>query len=158
MVLRLAKQAELETVLALYRAAVGDPFCSWNDDYPTRAHVQFDFDTGALFVLEETATIIGAISLQAENEYDALPQWQVRQGARELGRLVIADSHRGKGLAAAAVEEMMRRLQQEGARAVHLLVAPYNVPALKTYAKLGFSAVGDEWIYDAVYRLMEKPL
>ncbi len=43
-------------------------------------------------------------------------------------------------------------------KSIHLSVAKSNIPAYKTYIKLGFKTVGEVEIYGGDYYLMEKQI
>lgn len=49
---------------------------------------------------------------------------------------------RGKGLAAAAIEQLMALARGHGVMAVHLVVRHENAPALRVYERAGFTAPG----------------
>lgn len=155
---RPAKPEETSAVLDLYHSVQGTPFCTWNNDYPGIFEIDRDMNSGDLFVLTENDRIIGAISVDPENELDDLPFWTVRKNAAEIGRVVIHPDLQGKGLASLLVESIQNELRKRGCRAIHLLVAVINLPAYRTYRKLGFSVLGETTQWGIDFYVCEKAL
>ena len=89
MLFRKAEMCEAETVMGLYKAVIGTPFCPWNESYPGEIEIAEDLQAGTLYVLEEDREIIGAISIVPENEYDDFECWTVKENTREFARVVI---------------------------------------------------------------------
>ncbi len=70
-------------------------------------------------------------------------RWRISQDAYKLERFAVLASHRGLGIGAALVSFVLRQL--EPGRTIYL---NSQESALKFYAKLGFTAVGDRF-YEA---------
>ena len=157
-IFRPAKKDETETVLALYRQSVGTPFCTWDETYPGLWEITHDLDAGTLFVLESEGSVIGAISINYENELDDLPEWHIRENAGEFTRVVLRPEYRGKHLAKVLVTHVMAEMKKRGLRAAHLTVVPENLPAFRTYLGLGFSVVGEAELFGHRFKLCEKEL
>lgn len=156
---RPAQAYELEAVEALYKAASENPFSVWNQEYPTIEDARHDLETGNLFVLSNGMEIVGTLSIVPEREMDALPCWTLRDGTeRELARITVSRNYQGKGLAAVMVEQILAKLKESGCHVVRLSAAVSNLPAWKTYQKLGFQILGEDDLYGSRYYLMEKLL
>jgi [ribosomal protein S18]-alanine N-acetyltransferase len=56
----------------------------------------------------------------------------------ELRNLVVHSSHRRNGIGRALLENLIRRLQESGAKELYLEVRPSNQPARAFYAAAGF--------------------
>lgn len=153
-----ARCADAAEILALYRAAIGKEFCAWDETYPTEREIAGDLASAGLFIVREEGRIIGAVSVVPENELDGMKEWQVQENVREIARVVVAESARGRGLAAQMVGEILEALKASRVCAVHLSAAVGNVPALKTYERLGFLNRGAAELYGGKYFLMEKIL
>ncbi len=157
--IRKATKSDADTVFALYRSAIGSEFSVWNEEYPGRFEIEQDLAADSLYVLTEGDAIIGAASVVPENELDDFSCWNCKDGLhKEIGRIVIAADHRGKGLAFVIVQGMVEILRQKGYRSVRLSVAKTNIPAYKTYIKAGFTPVGEAELYGGNYFLMEKKI
>ncbi len=156
---RLAYPHELEAVVALYDTARLEPFTAWNEEYPLRTDALRDLETDNLYVLIEADVVIGALSVVSENETDDLDCWHITgEGVHEIARIVIAPTHHGHGYARLMVEHICAILRERGGRAVHISVSTGNPPAMNTYPRAGFVAVGEADIFGGQYVLMEKEL
>ena len=156
--LRPATEDELAEIAGLYAQAASLPDCTWDEDYPTLADARRDFLSGGLYVYTLCGRIIGAASVIAENEYNALPFWKEKSSAREIARVVIAPPFRGNGYAAKMLAALCSVLKEQSASAVHLLAAKSNPAAVKTYEKLGFSFLGEHFCYGIHFFVCEKKL
>ena len=59
-------------------------------------------------------------------------------GGGELGYLVVAPGHRGRGLGAALITAALRRLRRGGYRHIFLGVQSWRLPAIRSYLRVGF--------------------
>lgn len=157
LVFRPAEKQELETVVSLYEEAKGKEFCFWDEEYPTISNARSDYESGGLFVLCESGRIVGALSLEHEKELDALVEWEENNSA-EIGRIIVKGDSHGKGYAGYMVTKMAEFCKKRSFAAIHLSAAKGNVPALKTYEKLGFKIKSCVFIYGGEYYLLEKIL
>ena len=155
---RKAKETEIEAIAALYESVKGQKGCTWDEFYPSIDTAREDFSCGGLYVLTEENSVIGAVSVVGENELDDENCWREKTNAREVARIAVAPSRQGQGLAAEMLKILFRELEMSGCRAVHLLVAKENPPALRTYQKLGFDFLGDHFVYDNDFFMCEKIL
>lgn len=159
LVFRPAQASELSAVEALYRAASGSPYSVWDENYPTLADARHDLETGNLFVLMEGAALAGSLSIVPEREMDDLPCWTVNDGTQcEIARIAIASAYQGRGLAARMVLDILPILKERGCHTVRLSAAVTNLPAWKTYRRLGFQTLGEADLFSSRYYLMEKNL
>ena len=111
-----------------------------------------------LFILRDGEKRLGAISAVPENELDAFGCFKVKENAKEIARICIAPEYQGRGYAAKMVGLMINKLKEEGAAAVRISVYVKNVPAEKTYKKLGFDFLMKTELYGAEYYICEKVL
>ena len=158
MVFRKAGKDEAETVLALYRAVTGTPFCTWDESYPGEEEIRNDLSSGTLYVLEEKGELIGAISIVPENEFDGFDCWQVTDNVREFARVVLRPDCQGKGLSVCLVEGIVQELRKQRTAAIHIAVAEGNVPARRLYQKKGFGIRGEADLFGHHFILCEKVL
>ena len=158
MVFRTAREADAETILALYKSVVGAPFCAWNEFYPGMEEIDADIASKGLFLLEDGGQIVGAVSAVPENELDGLPCWQTPGPARELARVIVRPSLQGRGLSKVLVQNALDALREGGCAVVRLAVARENIPARRAYARLGFITVGENDMYGHHFYLCEKAL
>ena len=158
MIFRKAKINDAEAVLALYKAVIGMPFCTWNDSYPEEEEIKEDLSAGTLYVLEEDQKLIGAISIVPKNELNHLDCWTIKENAREFARVVIRQDHQRKGLSVHLIEGVIQELQKQNAAAIHIAAAKENIPALKLYQRMGFTFCGEADMYGHNFYLCEKAL
>ncbi len=159
MAFRLACSADLEAVASLYRDAAQNPYSVWDEAYPTLSDAQQDLNTHNLFVLTEDGQVIGTISIAAEHELDAFSIWQSPSSSCcEIARISVRRDFQGQGLASVIVRHILEVLRMRGCRSVRLSAASCNLPALKTYQKLGFLIQGEAHLYGGHYYLLEKIL
>ncbi len=157
MVFRKARTWELDQVRNLYLAARDDPFCAWDEEYPGIREILADNQAGMLYVLADGDQLAGALSIVPVNELDSFSCWKSRTGKeRELARITVAKEYRGRGLAAYMVTSAFSILHELNCPAVHLSAAKDNIPAVRTYQRLGFSCVGEEAMYGGRYYLFER--
>lgn len=159
-IFRPATEADLAGVLVLYESAKQEPFSVWNEDYPTAVDATHDLETDNLYVLEEDGRVIGTLSVCPENEMDGFSHLFAYHapGVREIARIaVVADRH-GRGYAALMVSRICEILAARGVPALRISVAKGNLPARRTYPRVGFSEAGEAQMYGGDYVLMEKTL
>ncbi len=157
MIFRSAIPGDLPQITGLYRAAIGTPGCTWNENYPGAFELEHDFASGNLYVLAEGETVVGAVSVVSPNELDDACAWEI-QNAKEIARVVISQNHKGRGLAAQMLSQLFAKLKQEGCAAIHLSAACCNSAAIKTYRRLGFSFPAQAHLYGHQFFLCEKKL
>lgn len=159
MTLKHADYNDLEKIMQLYKSVIGTEFCAWNEYYPEYEELNHDFETENLYTLNENNTIIGAVSVVPENEMDNLDIWKINdKTVHEIARIVVDKKYQGKGNAYQMVSLIIEHLKENGCKSVHLSVADINIPAWKTYKKLGFEIVGEQDMYGGHYFLCEKIL
>lgn len=155
---RLANESELDNIIKLYSSAVGNDYCTWNNEYPTMLEARDDFDNRSLYVLTIEDQIIGAISIVPINELDDFEGWNIKDNVREIARVVMASDFQGLGLGKLMVANVLTVLEKNGYKACHLSVALENKPAYKLYLSLGFVNRGEAFMYGGSYYLLEKEL
>jgi len=153
-----ATEYDSAAVLSLYKSAIGTEFCTWNEYYPTELEIGNDIKTGNLFLMKQGEEIIGAISIEPENELDGECKWQIKDNAAEIARVVIAEKYKGQGHAKTLVSFAISEIKNRGFDAVHLSVAKKNIPAYKTYKSLGFETLCETDLYGNRYYLCEKKI
>jgi RimJ/RimL family protein N-acetyltransferase len=92
------------------------------------------YPDAAVFVAEDGANIVGRLSLSRD------PHPASRHVA-DLG-LMVAASHRRRGIGTALLDEAVRWARETGVRKLELHVFPWNEPALALYGSFGFEREG----------------
>jgi RimJ/RimL family protein N-acetyltransferase len=88
----------------------------------------------AVFVAEDDGVVVGRLSLSRD------PHPASRHVA-DLG-LMVAVSHRGKGIGRMLLEEAVKWSRMSEIRKLELHVFPWNEPALRLYESFGFEREG----------------
>lgn len=155
MKLRKALFSDVDAAAAMYRDVIGVNNSVWDENYPTHENAEDDFRDGRLYIFENDGEIIGACSVEYENELDEFDFWKIRQGSLEISRIVIARKHQGKGLAKVMVKLFIKELAEQGCSSIHLLAAKSNPAAIKTYKSIGFEFVGECFAFGHDYYAAE---
>ena len=155
---RPAQKTDAEAVLALYKAVVGTPFCVWDDEYPGTAEIERDLAAECLFVLEENGEIVGAVSINPENELDAPDCWRARENTGEFARVVIRPDAQGRGLGKILVADILGKMKERGYEIARLAVEANHIPAQRLYRSLGFQTVDRKEMWGHQYLLCELKL
>lgn len=125
MLLREFAMADYDAVHALWCDAGGGVSLRPSDERDEVAK-KLARDPDLFLVAEEEGRIIGVV----------MGAWDGRRGW--LHHLVVAHGARGRGIAAALVTEVERRLQAKGCLKVNLLVHAGNEAARRLYRRLGY--------------------
>ena len=158
--IELASPQDADAIWALYRSLLGSPYGTWDEDYPTREIVEEDLANNDVLLLRLPEGGIGAaIVVEKSEEFEADVPWypDVTRWCA-LGRLGVAHGLQGRGIARRMLTEAMARAKAEGYKAVRFLVGAHNVPALRSYATLGFEVCGHTRMWDEDWLCYEKRL
>ena len=155
----MAKESEREESLSLYRSQLGREYCAWDEDYPGNDEISFDLSRDALFVMKRGGKIIGAVSIEEDQDVDDLPCWNpdLAPGG-ELARLCVSPEYQNEGLARKLMGFGIQELKNRGYRSIHFLVNKYNVKAIRSYAAFDYNVVGECHMYDQDFLCYEKEL
>ena len=157
MKLVLAEKTDLDSVLELYENVKKTIYCVWDDEYPTMENINFDFEHDCLYVLKDEEKVIGAISVNYENEFDDLKDvWLYTKDPCEIARLVVNPEYQNKGLGEFIIKEISKILSEKGYYCIHLAVAVNNLPAVRLYDKCGFLQDCTIYMFDNYYYFYEK--
>lgn len=138
---------QLDAVLPLYHAALGQPGCTWSEEYPSPECLAEDIRTGCLWGWVENGRIIAAAAVEQADEADVVC----------LARVVTARDCQGRGVARQMLAVLLEKLRQKYS-GVRLLVSPDNPAALRLYARLGFRSAGECDCYDHHWLIEERLL
>ena len=154
MIFRKAKKEDFSDILNLYNDAKKSKFCVWSDEYPSLETIKFDYQDECLYVACIDEKIVGALSVEKELELD-FDIWKVKDNVIEITRVVVDKDNHCKNIAVYMVSNIIDICKKENIKAVHLACHPYNIPAVKTYQKLGFVFYDEVEIFNNIYNLCE---
>ena len=155
-----ALKEDKEEILELYRMQIGREFCPWDEHYPAESEIDYDLSRDALFVMKDgSGRIIAAISIDLDENVEALECWssELKPGG-ELSRLAVHCDFQNRGIARKMLEHGMKVLRERGYKSVHFLVNKNNLKALKSYAALEITQVGECFMYEQPFLCFEKRL
>lgn len=154
-----AVDADAEEIYALYHSLVDMPYGTWNEEYPSRELVDEDLKEAEVFVMRCGGRIISAIVNESTHEFDDMAPWypNVARWA-QFGRLGVAKDMQGRGIARRMLAFAMDHARAEGCDAVRFLVGAGNLPAQRSYARLGFEVCGEADAWDEHWLCYEKRL
>ena len=159
LVLRFAKEDELPLVWEMYQDAKSYDGCVWNDEYPDKELLIEDFKNGNLCVFVLKNKIIGAISIEFDDELDNFDCWKVQsEKSVSFARVVIAKDFLGQGYGTKMVEKLLNVFEQSDWGVVRILVSPKNLSAMAIYKKLGFEFLCIKNVFEQDFWLCEKAL
>ena len=148
-VIRLGTESDREGLLELYRSQIGREGCPWTDEYPSNETIDCDLEREALDVVKVDGRIVGSVSIEEDEDVDALPFWDPElEPAAEFARIGVSPDMQGKGIAKAMLRFLLAELKDRGFRSVHIIVNKYNPKALRLYDSFGFQNVGECHMYD----------
>ena len=86
--------------------------------------IEFDIAHDSLFVMKnEKKEIIACISIDHDDEVDALPCWSNSlQPSAELARVCVRKDMQGQGIAKMMMEYAFTKLRKQNKKSVHILV------------------------------------
>ncbi len=155
----LATSNEADKILDLYHSVLGTPYSRWSEEYPLPENIEDDLSRDALFCLKENGEIIGAISIDQDDDVEAFPFWSKElTPSIEISRLCIRSDYQGRGLAGKLIEYMMDYGRKNGIKSIHYLVSKHNLIAQKAYSRLEFKLMGECSLYHDEYFCYEKAL
>lgn len=155
----MATQENREEILSLYRAQIGREDCPWNENYPSNEEINGDLSRNALFVLKESGTIKAAVSIEEDEQTDALSCWDERLAPHgELARLAVLPEEQNKGLGRIMLKFGMEQLKRRGFRGIKILVNKRNARAIGCYRVFGFHVAGECHMYEQDFLCYEKKL
>lgn len=157
--IRLATPEDFPIILNMYKSMIGRPYCVWTNEYPDMIEINNDYEHDNLYVFTIDDEIIGAVSVELENDAKACEALAIHDGNEiEIARVCIRVDMQGRGLAKQMIREFADVMREKGHSAIQLLVAKKNPPAIHTYTGVGFEIKGETFMYNNDYHIAELVL
>lgn len=155
-----ATPADAAEILALYRACVDLPGCTWNEDYPAMEIIREDLEAQSLYCARWAGARGAIVAAAYVGPYDAeepddIP-WPPLAAPFALARIGVLPEFQGRGVGARMLRAMLAIARERGADGVRLLVAPDNAPALALYLRAGFEMTGKVFKYGHEYLCCQR--
>ena len=134
-----------EGILRLYRTLAGSSFSTWDENYPNRELVKQDLREREVFVIRgEQGRILAALVSVEVDDIDHLAPWypDVKKWIMFV-RIGVDRSVQNQGLARKLVSHAIDTAEKAGYDGIRLFVSPENIPARRSYEKLGFQVCGE---------------
>ena len=145
----LAKEEDRKGLLSLYKSQVGREGCPWTDEYPSNETIDFDLSRDALYVLKTDGKIVGAISIEEDEEVNKIPYWNRElEPEAEFARIAVSPDMQGQGIGKILVKFLIDELKKKGFKGIHIIVNRYNPKALRLYDSFEFKNVGECSMYN----------
>ncbi|HET7838378.1 MAG TPA: GNAT family N-acetyltransferase [Rectinemataceae bacterium] len=159
---RLAGAGDAEAIHALYEAAKEwgrqGGSSDWDESYPNREILMEDLEQGRIYVHEEGARIVAAISLLKDWRIDIAPHAWEEEDACSLARLCVHPELQGRGLGESMMRMISERAKAMGFKATHHLASKSNPAANRLYERMGYLRKGELALYDTDFIAYELPL
>lgn len=152
---KLATMGDAEQIVAFYHSFIGTQGCTWDEGYPAMEHVCMDIEKDNLFLVKDEKGIVATISIDSDEQVDAIKKWTI-ENSKEAARLAVRADLQGKGIARDMLRLLMDELKRRGYEGIHFLVSPGNPAALASYQKLEFNNLGIEFMYGREWYCYEK--
>ena len=160
MIIEKASAADRAEILVLYRSLIGQPGCTWCEEYPDEEIVGEDLHSDSLYCARENGSIVGAVSIEwQDEEMERFDCWsKENEPAAYLSRVAVSRSAQGKGLAKELMRRAMAEMKARGVKTVRYLVSPGNEAAMRAYRALAFDFSGEADAFGQHWLCYEKRL
>ena len=148
MQVRQGKLEDINAVMALVRRVVplmrASGNLQWDNDYPNPAVFERDVELTQLWIAEIDGQIAGiaAITTDQEPEY-ANVGWDISELAIVVHRLAVDPAFRGKGIAAALMQQAEIVARSSGITILRVDTNSQNQATQKLFPKLGYLFAGE---------------
>lgn len=135
----------------------------WQNGYPNAEAIQDDIDHDYSYVMEENEKIIGtlAVIFDGEPTYDKIydGKWKTTEKPYAAVHRVAVDARcKGKGIAGAMIEEVVRMCRERGVRSIKNDTHRDNKSMQRMQAKNGFEYCGVIYLLDGAERIAFEKL
>ena len=160
MTIEKALAADQAEILTLYRSLIGQPGCTWCEEYPDAEIVMEDLRSGSLYCARENGSIVGAVSVEwRDGEIERFDCWaKENEPAAYLSRVAVSRAAQGRGLAKDLMRYAMAEMKAQGMKTARYLVSPGNGAAMRAYRALAFDFSGEADAFGQHWLCYEKKL
>ena len=161
---RKATISDLPAILKIYKSATEHMIASgifqWNDQYPDEETLQADIASETMCLCEKDAAIAAVFVLNQNSYAEYISgNWQYAESSFfVVHRLCVNPAFQGMGMGTQAMLAAEAVLRKQGVEAIRLDTFSQNPVAIKLYAKLGYTQVGQFHLPRGLFYLFEKKL
>ncbi len=135
----------IEITKACAKTMIKNGIYQWNAHYPNELAFKNDVLRGELYVLEDTAQLIGCVVISTfmDNEYIPISWLTESNNTIYIHRLAINPKHQGKGYAQKLMTFAERFARENNFPSVRLDTFSKNLRNQKIYEKRGYKRLGE---------------
>ena len=147
--IRPAKISEIDDILEITRACanymMAKGIYQWNEQYPSKLHLELDMERNELFVKTINGSIVGAIVISEHMDEEYLPvQWLTKNEKNiYIHRLCVHPKYQGEGYAQKMMSYAEDHAKKNGFVSVRLDTFSQNKRNQKFYETRGYQRLGD---------------
>lgn len=148
MLIRLAKKTDIPAIMQLIDQVVPAMIAlgnfQWDTTYPNAQVFENDINLNQLWLAEIDDTIAGVTAITTDQypEY-ARVGWDITQTAIVTHRLAVSANYRGKGVAAALLQQAEQVAINRGINILRIDTNIANAATQKLFPKMGYSFAGE---------------
>lgn len=140
---------EIDEIIALTKACGlhmrENGIDQWDEQYPDRASIERDIQTGTLFALREGGKILGIVVLNEKQDAEyAEVSWSTSEEDKNLvvHRLAVSPENQGQGLARILMDFAEDFAREQGYASIRLDTYSQNPRNQRFYLARGYSDLG----------------
>lgn len=145
-------------IFALIDSLRDAPYGTWDEEYPLMEDVLRDVEQALVLLLrDDDGMLLSVITIEESDEFNDMASWDA-DVARwcELSRLGVAKPAQNRGIARQMIAQAEARAKALGYDGVRFLVGSENMPAQRSYARLGYTICGEAEAWECRWLCYEK--
>jgi GNAT superfamily N-acetyltransferase len=165
MILRRAKQSELQTIWEIIQYAIAQRKAEgsdqWQNGYPNENTIQQDLDAGYAYVLDEDGIVLvyAAIIFEKEEAYENIDgKWLTNSDYAILHRVASSPKAKGKRAATTLFQMTEKLCTDNHVYSIKVDTNFDNAPMLTLLKNLGYTYCGEVFFQGAPRKAFEKVL
>ena len=165
MILRKAKQSELQTIWEIIQYAIeqrrADGSDQWQNGYPNKTTIQEDLDAGYAYVLDDDGVVLvyAAIIFGKEEAYENIDgKWLTNGDYAVLHRVAASPKAKGKKAGSKLFQLTEALCKDNNIYSIKVDTNFDNGPMLKVLENLNYTYCGEVFFQNAPRKAFEKVL
>ena len=147
--IRLAKASEIQKIITITRACAehmqAQGIYQWNEQYPSESAFETDQERGELYVLIQTESVVGCITISSfmDAEYEPITWLTPTDNQRYIHRLAVHPMAQHQGNARRLMDFAEAKAKEEDATSVRLDTFSKNLRNQRFYESRGYHRLGE---------------
>lgn len=148
MIIRKAKNTDLENIMTMYRSCISgmikNRIDQWDDTYPNTETIAQDLENQTYYVAERKKEIIGGINIDKNQDYTYLDiNWQDTSNQfLVVHRLGVKEKNWGEGIGKSLMIFTEDLVKKKDLKSIRLDTYSGNPKAMQFYIELGYRKLG----------------